>query len=251
MSYNGMSYRRAISDLEILYHKGFIQKIISRSTLNDYANKTDTIKLLQELILLSSTYFKDNEDTLIVDSSWFGEKMYVGGCKNVHSNKHGLMNTRKIHIGILKKSKIICFAEPTMGTFHDCPMFKKIIEDTSKIFNLKYCLGDKGYCSKENYILCQEKNITAFLDFKKSCKSKNGKSEMWKNQIELCRNNPFLWKEYYRYRVTIEGVFSVIKKKHNNYLRSRNQISKDTEVLLKCLVYNLIIIGKDINFGQF
>ena len=45
MSYNAMSYRRAISDLKILYEQGYIKRVISRSTLNDYANNNKTIEL--------------------------------------------------------------------------------------------------------------------------------------------------------------------------------------------------------------
>ena len=249
MSYNAMSYRRAISDLEILYCQGFIQKLISRSTLNDYANNEKTIVLLERLIQVSSTFFKDNEDTLIVDSTWFSERMYGGGHKEVHGNKTGLTNTRKIHVGILKNSKIICYAKATPGTFHDCPAFKDILIESSKLFNLKSCLGDKAYCSKENYIICSDREITAFLDFKKNCRSARGKSSLWKNQIDIWHNQPEVWKESYRYRVTIEAVFSVIKKKHNSYLRSKKQNARDVEMLLKCLVYNLTLIGK--HLGQF
>jgi len=245
MSYNAMSYRRAISDLKILYDLGYVGKVVSRSTLNDYANKKNTITLLQRLVQLSATYFK-NEDTLIVDSTWFGEKMYVGGYKDVHGNKKGLDNTRKIHVGILKNSKIICYAKPTEGTMHDSPVFKEILINVSNLFNLKYCLGDKGYCSKDSYILCEEKGITPYLDFRKNCKSARGRSNIWKQQIDIWKEKPQIWHESYRFRVTIEAVFSVIKKKHNNYLRSRNQNSRDIEMLLKCLVYNMTIIGKSI-----
>ncbi len=249
MSYNAMSYRRAISDLQILYNQGFIQKIISRSTLNDYANNDKTIDLLERLIQISATFFKESEDTLIVDSTWFGEKMYTGGHKEVHGGKVGLTNTRKIHVGILKKSKVICYAKATHGTRNDSPVFKDIIINSSELFNLKYCLGDKGYCCKDSYILCEERGITAYLDFRINCVSKGGKSNLWKQQIDVWKNKPEVWKESYRYRVVIEGIFSVIKKKHNSYLRSRKQVSRDVEMLLKCLVYNLSIIGKHI--GQF
>ena len=247
MSYNSMSYRRAISDIEILYDKGLILEKISRTTLNDYVNNSKTIEILERLIQLTSTYFKI-EDTLIVDSTWFGEKMYVGGCNKVHNNKQGLFNTRKIHIGILKNSKIICYAKATSGTRHDCPIFKEILSETIKIFNIKYCLGDAGYVSKENYILCEDNNIKAFLNFKKNYKSSGGKSNLWKQQIDLWKNNKDVWHESYRFRVLVESTFSVIKKKFGNYLRSRNQESMDVEMLLKCLCYNLCIISKD--FGQ-
>lgn len=247
MSYNAMSYRRAISDLKILYERGFVQKVISRSTLNDYANNDKTIELLERLIQVSSTFFRESEDTLVVDSTWFGERMYAGGYKQVYGSKTGTTNTRKIHVGILKNSKVICYAKATVGTVHDSPMFKEILIQSAELFNLKYCLGDKGYCSKDSYVLCNERNITAFLDFKKNCRAFRGKSSLWKNQIDIWKNNPEVWKESYRYRVVIEGVFSVIKKKHNSYLRSKKQTSRDVEMLLKCLVYNLSLIGRYMN----
>ena len=250
MSYNAMSYRRAISDLFILKDLGFIQNLISRSTLNDHANNEETIFLLERLIQVSSTFFRDNEDTLIVDSTWFGERMYAGGYTEVHGSKKGLTNTRKIHVGILKNSKAICYAKATPGTFHDCPAFKDILLNSSKLFNLKSCLGDKGYCSKENYILCSDLEINAFLDFKKNFRSARGKSALWKNQINIWNNQPEVWKESYRYRVVIEAVFSSIKKKHNSYLRSRKQNSRDVEMLLKCLTYNLSLIGRHLS-GHF
>lgn len=251
MSYNAMSYRRALGDLDILYRQGFLTRLISRSTLNDYANNKSTIKLLERLIQLSATYFKESEDTLIVDSTWFGEKMYVGGCSTVHSHKCGLFNTRKIHVGVLKNSKVICYAKATPGTFHDSPAFKDILVKSSKLFDLKKCLGDKGYCSKDSYMLCQEHGIKAFLDFKKNCKNRNGGSRAWKEQLDICRNSPEVWKESYRFRVLVESIFFVIKKKFGNYLRSRNQTSRDVEMLSKCLVYNLCIIGRHIDVGQF
>lgn len=246
MSYNAMSYRRAISDLEILYDQGFIQKTVSRSTLNNYANNEKTITLLERLIQVSATFFKETEDTLIVDSTWFGEKMYTGGHAEVYNSKRGLTNTRKIHVGILKNSKVICYAKATKGTLHDSPVFKDILINSADLFNLKYCLGDKGYCSKDSYIICDERKITAYLDFRKNCKQFGGKSKLWSEQVDIWKNKPEVWRESYRYRVTVEGVFSVIKKKHNSYLRARGDISRDIEMLLKCLVYNLSVIGKHI-----
>jgi hypothetical protein len=46
------------------------------------------------------------------------------------------------------------------------------------------------------------------------------------------------------FRALVEGVFSAIKRKHLNYLRSRNETAQDIELLLKCLVYNITVIGR-------
>lgn len=53
-----------------------------------------------------------------------------------------------------------------------------------------------------------------------------------------------IWHETYRFRVLVEGIFSALKRKHLNYLRSKKEIALHVELLLKVLVYNLTIIGK-------
>jgi len=60
----------------------------------------------------------------------------------------------------------------------------------------------------------------------------------------LYREQKDIWNQTYRFRVIVEGVFSAIKKKNLNYLRSRKETAMDVEVLLKALVYNLTVIGK-------
>ncbi len=53
-----------------------------------------------------------------------------------------------------------------------------------------------------------------------------------------------IWNQTYRFRVIVEGIFSAMKRKNLNYLRSKKENAMDVEVLLKALVYNLTIIGK-------
>ena len=69
MSYNGMSYRRTQSDLRWMYERELIKSIPPRSTTNDYVNDLNTKKLIEKLISLSSLFFVDEEDTVILDST--------------------------------------------------------------------------------------------------------------------------------------------------------------------------------------
>lgn len=247
MSYNGMSYRRAQSDLKRMYSEGLIQSIPPRSTLNDYSNNENTKFLIEKLIQVSSLFFTDNEDTLIVDSTWFGQRMYTGGYKKVYDKKNAsLQKVRKLHICCAKNSKIITCAIATSGTNHDSPYLEKLISSPMKNgFKVKTLLADAGYSGKNNYALCQNLGIfNVFIDFKKNASIKRAKSSIWKEKLKLYKEQKEIWNQTYRFRVLVEGVFSVMKKKHLNYLRSRKETAQDVEVLLKALVYNLTIIGK-------
>src|SRR3989344_6947574 len=120
MSFNGMSYRRTQSDLKWMFEQELIKSIPPRSTLNDYSNDINTKRIIERLIQISALFFNDNEDTLIMDSTWFGEKMYHGGYKKVYDKKHAPLEiVRKVHIGCLKNSRIIAYAQASKGTEHD------------------------------------------------------------------------------------------------------------------------------------
>ncbi len=247
MSFNGMSYRRAESDLRELYEKGFVLSKVPRSTLNDYANKEEIIKVLERLIQYSATFFIENESTIILDSTWFGLRMYSGGYRKVYDKKSAsLQKVRKLHISCMKNSKVICFAKATKGTLHDSLMFEEMVKTPIKNgFIISRLLADAGYNARKNYALCKELNIlNAFIDFKKNCSTKRAKSDLWRERVRMWKEHKELWKETYRFRVIIEGIFSSIKKKNLNWIRAKKENAQDVELLLKCLVYNLTIIGR-------
>lgn len=247
MSYHGMSYRRTQSDLKWMFEQELIKYTPPRSTLNDYANNENTKSILEKLIQISSLFFQANEDTIILDSTWFGLRMYTGGYRKVHDKKNVNFNqTRKLHISCLKNSKIICYAKTTEGKRHDSPLFEKLVKNPMKNgFNIKIILADSGYMSKNNYALCQELGISnAFIDLRKNVTGKNAGSNLWRESVKLWKEQKEIWKNTYRFRVIVEGVFSAMKRKNINWLRSRKENAMDVEILLKCLVYNLTIIGK-------
>lgn len=247
MSYNGMSYRRTQSDLRWMYERELIKSIPPRSTLNDYSNDVNTKKLIEKLISISSLFFVDEEDTVILDSTWFAKRMYGGGYKQVHDKRAApLDKVRKLHLACLKNSKVIAYARASKGTEHDSPFFEEIVRGVIKLgFPLKTLIADSGYMSKSHYGLCKELGIlNTFIDFRSNVTGKHGKSDLWREKFKLYKEQKSIWNETYRFRVIVEGIFSAIKRKNITYLRSKKETAMDVEVLLKALVYNLIVISK-------
>jgi hypothetical protein len=247
MSYNGMSYRRTQTDLRWMQEQELINYVPPRSTLNDYSNNENTKNLIEKLIQVSALFFQENEDTTILDSTWFGERMYSGGYRKVYDKKNApLGKVRKLHIACLKNSKIIACAFATKGTRHDSPVFTDLVYKIKENgFQIKTLLADAGYSGKNNYALCKELGIlNVFIDFKSNATLSRAKSDIWREKLKLYKEQKEIWNQSYRFRVTVEGIFSVMKKKHLNYLRSKKETAMDVEVLLKALVYNLTIIGK-------
>lgn len=247
MSFNSMSYRRSMSDFKKMQEEGIITKIPPKSTLNGYANNEETREILSKLIQDSALFFLESEDTLIFDSTWFGFRMYSGGYKDVHDKASAtLTKCRKIHVVCLKNSKAIVIAKPTAGTVNDNPLFKELLQTAiNNEFRIKKVIADAGYISRENYSLCQQLGIEgAYIDFRSNMTGRNPKSVLFRRSFDLFKDHNDIWHEEYRFRVIIEGVFSAIKRKNVNFLRSKTDLARDVELLLKVLVYNLNIIGK-------
>lgn len=253
MSYNGMSYRRARGDLEIAKTLGVINAIPKRSTLCKYMGNEEIKERLEKLIQQSALYFLEGIHTLIVDSTWFPLKANSSGHnKKPYDRKKGdkfippLEKTRKIHIGIIKDSRIIAFAKTSKGTAHDSPFCKEIISTIiDNGFMINTLLGDAGYLSKDNYAFAQKKGVeNIFIDFRSNVTGKRAKSQAWRDAFFLYKKDNEYWHEIYRFRVLIESVFSSIKRKFMNWLRMKNEIARDNEMLLKILAYNLTILGK-------
>jgi hypothetical protein len=247
MAYNGMSYRRAKSYFLELYDKSLISKIPGRSTLNDYLNSRALRTVIDNLIQISASFFVEHDDTLILDSTWLAYRMYHGGYKKVLDKKStSLAKCRKLHIACLKNSKAITCAKITIGTSNDSPHLKEMVMKTVKSgFAINNLLADAGYSSKSNYSFCRSLNIfNAHIDFASNAKMKPQGKTPWAIQLKLMKENPELWHERYRFRVIVEGIFSSIKRKQVNWIRSKNETSRDNELLLKALIHNLTLIGK-------
>lgn len=247
MSYNSMSYRRSESDFVQMYKDELILEVPKKSVLNKYANSEDVKQLLEKLIQSSATFFIENESTIIVDSTWFALRSYVGGYKLVHDKMNApLSKVRKLHFSCVKNSKIITCAKATRGTVSDFNTFEELVRTTVKRgFIISRLLADAGYSSRDNYALCKELGIlNAFIDFKSNATTKRSKTDLWRERVRMWKDQKDMWHETYRFRVIIEGIISAIKRKGLNYLRSRNETAQDIELLLKVLVYNLTVIGR-------
>ncbi|MEK6914982.1 MAG: transposase [Nanoarchaeota archaeon] len=250
MAYPSNSYRKGYSEMLFAQRQGIISHPIKRSAVCKYMNSIETYKLLGLLIQESARQFIRSNQTLILDSTWMGLKMYVGGFTNKpaskrHSGIPSLRKTRKLHIGIIRDSKVIAYARTSQGTEHDAKFFEEIVTAVKfNGFDLNTVLADAGYLSKRHYELTEELGIqNAFINFRSNSKFGGG-SKAWNTAFNLYKKNHERFRDAYRYRWGVEGVISTIKRRSMNWLRTRNDVARDNELMLKALIHNLVIIGK-------
>jgi hypothetical protein len=251
LGYHGVSYRRLHSYLVRLRQMGVLQSVPSKNTLNRFVLNPIHTPILERLIGETAAAFASMESIGIFDSTWVGIGAYTASShiKNTLKSKtnNNYLRTRKLHVCVLRNSRIIASAAATHGSANDSPLFSTLLTRVSENgFTLTEVLADKAYSAKDNYLLCQRLNIqNAFLDFKSNATvTRRSKSAIYRRQLLLKMNNPQEWKEHYRYRPIVESVFSSIKRKFRNYVASHQGVSQDNELLLRALAYNLTIVGR-------
>lgn len=249
-AYRGLSYRRVHSDLLEAQAAGLLEYIPSRPTLNRAMLDPELTTALTTLIERTAAPFYASEDTAIIDSTWMNIDAYSSAVRMKRAGtlyKDGWVSrSRKLHLCILKKSRIIGAAMVSDGVSADTSFFKELLLRTfQQGFNLTSVLADAAYSSKSNYAFCHDLGIAnAFLDFKKNQVPRRSKSLLYRKQLHLFRDNKTEWHSHYRFRPLIESVFSETKRKFKHHLMGRKVASMDNELLLKAVVYNLTSLSR-------
>lgn len=252
MSYHGWSYRRARTDIATLCELGHIESIPHRATLNKYMLDPKLQEIIKELITLSAFSFFHNENTILVDSTWFCQFSRICGR---HKRKVSdrvlrlppLNKTRKIHVVCFLESKMVLTVRTSLGNRHDNPFFLPMMKEIwEKGFKIEKVICDSGYFAKENFAWLQDHNVKeAFIDFRSNSIIKRSFSTLRREMFTMYKNRPQEWAATYSKRVLIESLFSTIKRRGKfHYLRSKKPDSQDSEMLLKILTHNFLTIAK-------
>jgi transposase len=88
-----------------------------------------------------------------------------------------------------------------------------------------------------------------FLPFREGEKNKpnpSNKGELWKRFYHFFKFNESEFKQHYHKRSNVETVFSMIKSKFGERLRSKTHTAQVNEVLCKILCHNLCCVIQSI-----
>lgn len=186
---------------------------------------------------------KKEKTQIIVDSS--GVKVYGEGEWKVR--KHGYSKHRtwkKIHIAIDEKGEIRA-VDTTGNNSHDSEIAKSLLDQEDA--KIEKFIGDGGYDTRSVYDLCDEKNISeVIVPPQKNAKiwqhgnSKKKPFARDENLRQIRKKSRKNWKieSDYHIRSLSENSFFRFKTIIGDRLRSRNQSSQKTEVMIAFNILN-------------
>lgn len=160
-------------------------------------------------------------------------------------NKHKYTSHEyvKLHAAIEMKWRSIVSFHFTRVRVHEATQLEKLLEPLWELGNV---YADSGYLSVNNCWVIKEKGGTPYIRPKKTTTGKRNNGRAFTEMIEEYKENKEDWMKKYHQRSNIEAVFSSLKRKLGGYVTSIKRRIQHTEVALKIIVYNLMILAKKI-----
>ena len=242
--YSGLSSRRASGVLRNVSERGLLSRVPSHMASSLFLNRPEATAILYRLLGLSALPLAGLEEGGAVAPDSTGiQTTSFGGWREV---KHGEKREKKwlkVHAMVGTKTHVIIRAVVSDKNSGDAPEFEPMLRGTLEAgFRPGSVVADKGYLSRENYTLGSELGLGTFIPFKSNSIQSAQGSPAWRKAYHLFQANREEFDRNYHRRSNVESVFSALKRKLGENIRSRNWVAQINEVLAKLICYNLTVV---------
>jgi transposase len=246
--YGTMSARRSMSDIRKCQRQGWLSRVPCYNSIFGYLEDEALTPILKALIEESASPLKLVETNFTVDSSGFSSSRFDRWYDEKYGKIHAEHQWVKAHLMSGVQTNIVTAAEITPPNANDSPFLEPLLSVTTKRFGVAELTADKGYISAKNLEAVTKVGGVPYIPFKSNATG-NG-PELWRRMYAyfMFRRDDFL--RHYGKRSNAETVFSMIKAKFGDGLRSRTTIALMNEALCKVLCHNLCcLIGAIYELG--
>ncbi len=250
--YSLFSGRRFISDLTDAHAKGYIGKVPHFNTIFNTLEREDLTEILKELIMRTSLPLKAVESAFAVDASGFSTCRFVRWFNERYGHEQTNRDWIKVHLMCGVKTNIVTSVEITGRYEHDGLYFAPLVNHTALHFDMNEISADKGYSSKANLRVAQQRGATPYIAFKTNAKAQTqpddpgddltDDSRLWDNVWHFYNLNRPAFLEHYHKRSNVESTFSMIKAKFGDALKSKTDTAMTNELLCKVLCHNICVL---------
>lgn len=242
--YSTVSGRRAIGDLGECHAKGYIAKVPHYNSTFNYLENPALTPILKALIEESATPLKAVESQFAVDASGFSTCRFERWYDPKYGRERSARQWIKAHLMCGTSTHIVASVEITESEAHDAPYLPPLLKSTAERFEVAEVSGDKAYLSKRNLAAIVGAGATPYIPFKAN--STGGGPELWRRLFHFYSLNRETFLRHYHRRSNVETVFSMIKGKFGDAVRSKTPVAQVNEVLCKVLCHNLCVLIQSI-----
>lgn len=256
-AYNIKSSRRCIADLDLCRQLKFVEKTPHFNTVLKCLNDPTLETYFKHLINVSGLPLQQVENDFAVDSSGFSTSQFERWFDVRIGKENDKRRFRKAHLTCGTKTNIITAANITKATRGDALEFAGLVENTKKVFDIREVSADKAYSSRHNLAIVSQLGGIAYIPFRTGTGGRPKGPWIWRRMFDMYTSHREEFMMHYHKRSNVESTFHMIKNKFGDYLRSKNEISQNNEILAKCLAHNICVLvqemlelGIDINFEK-
>lgn len=253
--YSTVSARRFNCDLEDAHEQGYLSRPIHPSRLRAFMAEPDMTPHLKAMIVRSSLPLKAIETNFSTDSTGFSASKFV----RWYDERYGVTKSGhdwvKVHVAMGVKTGVVTAAAIYGRDANDCPILPELVKKTKENFTIKEVSADKGYLSVENVETIFAAGGIPYIHPKEN--STGGVGGLFEKMIHFYRykQNEFL--AHYHKRSNVEALFSSVKRKFSDHVRSRTPEAMANEAYAKlvcnnlcCVIMSQLELGIEAEFWQ-
>jgi len=249
--YSGLSARRACGVYANVADRGLLGKVPSFAVASNLLTRPEVTAILYRILSLSALPLAGLEDggAVAPDSTGVQTTSFGGWREEKHGEKRQ-KKWLKVHAMVGTKTHVIMRAIVSDKNSGDAPEFAPLLRGAVEDgFRPATVVADKGYLSADNYALAASLGIEPFIPFRAGTVSNEVnrirgvlKPESWVKAYHLFQANRTEFDRNYHRRSNVESVFSSLKRKFGENIRSRTPVAQVNEVLCKLIAYNLTVV---------
>lgn len=242
--YSAMSGRRVVSDLSECHAKGYIAKVPHYNSTFNYLESPALTPILKAMIEESASPLKAVENQFAVDASGFSTSRFERWYDAKYGKERSARQWIKAHLMCGTRTHIVTSVEITDSSAHDAPYLSPLLTKTAARFAVAEVSGDKAYLSNGNFTAIVAAGAVPYIPFKVNTTGDG--PELWRRLYHFYMFNRESFLEHYHRRSNVETVFSMIKGKFGDAVRSKGRVAQVNEVLCKVLCHNLCVLIQSI-----
>jgi transposase len=253
--YSTFSGRRFMVDLEEANEKGRTTRLLHYNSIFRYLENPTLTPILRDLVSRSALPLKSVETGFAVDSSGFSTSTFVKWFDFKHGTDRRVRAWIKTHLMVGVKTHVVTSVEIDQTNQSDYNQFAPLVSTTAESFTIKDVTADKAYLGHSNLNMIDALGGTMYAPFK-SNSTAGEPGTVWNKMFAFWQFHRDTFMERYHSRSNIESVFSMMKRKHGNAIRSKTPTAQVNEVLCKVLTHNICVLCQEIqelgiavNFG--
>ena len=235
--YSTVSGRRFMTDLREAQVKGHIAKVPHFNSIFNYLENPALTPILSALITESSLPLKAIEVDFAADSSGFTTSRFVRWFDHKYGKVRQQHEWVKVHLMCGVSTHIVTAVEIRDKDASDTKLLPALVDATAANFKFHEISADKGYGSVKNYKIIQRHGAVPYIAFKSSHTGRAG--GLWQKMYHLWQFHRDDFLQHYHKRSNVESVFSMIKAKFRDHVRSKTDVAMVNEVLCKIVCHNI------------